>query len=369
MKKHFCLIIFLLFIASFFIFNGPAQAQPIGIKISPVRIEDLVDPGQVFNETIKVKNDSSIAKTLFVYLRDFKAEGESGQPKLIAPGTEKGSYLAAWINITNEGIDFGAREEKEIEFSVAVPANVGPGGYYGAILFGTEPPRIHVDGEDKGAGMAIGQQTGCLLLLRVKGDVLEEARVREFTTDKNIYGTPFDVNFLLRIENVGNVHIKPYGSITVTNMFGKEVGSIRVNEGGSNVLPNSIRRFETAWSGKNGFGRYKADCALTYGTKVDLGGQGMQSLFSEKNFWIIPWNIIIPVLLGLIIILALFILLLRLYRNKAIKKALEQAGLRRTRYVKKYQGPSPAMHFSLILLVVFIILFLLIGSIYLIFFA
>ena len=368
MKKYF-LIIFLLFIAGFFIFSSPVQAQPIGIKISPVRIEDLVDPGQIFNETIKVKNDSSIAKTLFVYLRDFKAEGESGQPKLIAPGAESGNYLAAWINITNKGIEFGPNEEKEIEFSINVPANAGPGGYYGAILFGTQPPRIHVDGEDKGAGMAIGQQTGCLLLLRVKGDVLEEARVREFTADKSIYGTPFGVNFLLRIENVGNVHIKPYGNIAITNMFGKEVGNIKVNEGGSNVLPNSIRRYEENWSGKNGFGRYKASCALTYGTKIDLGGQGMQSLFSEKSFWIIPWNIIIPILFGLIITLALFILLLRLYRNKAIKKALEQAGIRRTRYVKKYQGPSPAMHFSLILLAVFIILFLFIGSIYLIFFA
>ncbi|MEA3398260.1 MAG: hypothetical protein U9R06_00760 [Patescibacteria group bacterium] len=346
----------------------PAQAQ-VGIKITPVRLEELVDPGETINAAVKVVNNSNETKTFYAYLRDFKAEGELGRVKLIAPGSEEGCFVASWIDITAEGTEFKPGEEKSVSYSIHVPADTGPGGYYGAILFGTVPPKLSLDSEDKGAGMAIAQQAGSLVLLHVKGDVIEDARIREFNTNKRIYGTPYDVNFLVRIENLGNVHVKPHGLININNMFGKEVGAVRVNDNGGNILPNTIRRFEYNWTGDMGFGRYKASLGMTYGTPGDEGGQGKQTLYTEISFWIIPWRIVIPILLGLVLFGASLFLLLRLYRNKAVKKAMERAGMGRMRYVLKFQGPSPALHLSLILLVVFIVIFLIVGSVYLLFFA
>ncbi len=368
-KKIYFLTAVLAVSFSGFLLGNCALAQSVGIKISPVRIEEIVEPGQILLQQLKVTNESDIAKVLFVYLRDFKAEGESGKPKLIIPGSEDGYFLASWIDITTEGTEFGPKEERTISFKINVPPDAGPGGYYGAILFGTKPPRLFLESEEKGAGMSIAQQTGGLVLLQVKGDVIEESRIREFTTDENLYSAPFSVNFLIRIENLGNVHVKPHGEIKIKNMFGQEVEIIRVNDKGANVLPNSIRRFVTSWEGSRGFGRYTASLGLTYGTSADLGGQGKQTLYTEKYFWIIPWKIITPIFLSLIFISALFILLLRLYKNKAVRKAMEQAGLGHVRYVKKYQGSSPALHFGLILLIVFIILFLIVTATYFIFFA
>jgi hypothetical protein len=250
-----------------------------------------------------------------------------------------------------------------------VPVEAGPGGYYGAILFGTSPPKLSLSSADKGAGMAIAQQTGSLVLLQVKGDVYEEARIREFNTDKGIYGTPFDVNFILRVENLGNVHVKPAGLISIKNMFGKEVGQIQVNNTGANVLPKSIRRFGYVWSGNMALGRYQATLGLSYGTATDKGGQGKQSLVTEIYFWIVPWKIVIPALCGLVFFGGMLFLLLRLYKNKAVRRAMEQAGLGHIRYVPKFEGPSPTLHLALILLIVFIIMFLVVGSVYLVFFA
>lgn len=374
MKKRYfysyALLFLLLTVVVCLGFGQKVMAQEVGIKVSPVRIEELVDPGQILNLEIKVSNESDVEKIFYVYLRDFKAEGESGRPKLISPGSEEGYYLASWIDITREGLKFAPREEKTVPFTVNVPADIGPGGYFSAILFGTEPPRVQLDSEDKGAGMSIGQQTASLVLLQVKGEVDERAQIREFNTDKDFYNTPFTVNFLVRIENNGNVHIKPRGTITIVNMFNKEVGVVRVNENGGNILPNSIRHFSNiSWEGKNYFGRYTATLGLTYGTSVQNKGQGMSSLLSVKSFWIIPWRIIIPVFLGLIFIASVLMLLLKLYKNKAIRKAMAQAGLGHVSYVKKYEGPSPAWHIGLILLVILVVLFLAIITIYFFFFA
>ncbi len=371
MKKYFAfLFIFVLFFNFLLFFDvGSLEAQTIGIKISPVRYEELVEPGVQINRILNVENQSDTTKTLYAYLRDFRAEGEGGQPKLIAPGTEQGYFLASWIDISGEGIEFKPNEAREIHFQINVPLDAGPGGYYGAILFGTEPPRLKLDGEDKGAGMAVSQQTGSLILLQVKGKVKEEARIREFVTNKGLYSTPFDVEFLTRIENLGNVHVKPIGTITINNMFNKEIGSIRVNDGGANVLPNSIRRFSENWQGENGFGRYVATIGLSYGTSANLGGQGKQTLYTETIFWIVPWRIIIPIVLTLIILLSLTILFLKLYKNRAVRRAMEQAGYGRVRMVKKYQGPSPIIYISVILLVVLIVVFMIMSLIYFFLFA
>jgi hypothetical protein len=371
MKKIVLFVAAMSFAAfSFFINAESTHAQgDVGIKISPTRYEELVDPGQVLQREITVANESGTDKQMFVYLRDFRAEDETGEPTLIAPGTGDSSSLASWLQITTDAIDFKAGEEKTIPFSINVPKSAGPGGYYGAIYLGTEPPRINVNSADKGAGMAIAQQAGSLILLQIKGAADERAEIREFNTEKDLFGTPFDIKFITRIENLGNVHVKPNGLISIKNMLGREVASIRVNEKGGNVLPASIRRFDVSWQGKMGFGRYVASLGVTYGTPVDKGGQGMQSLYTEKYFWIVPWKIIIPVLLSLIILVSLFVLFLKLYKNKAVRKAMEQAGFRNVKYMKQQKGPSPAMHFSLVLLSILIILFLLITAVYFLFFA
>jgi len=360
-----------LLMALVFINVNTVYAQPSsGIKISPVKVEEMADPGQRLRSEVSITNESGEAKTFYVYLRDFKSEGEAGGARLIAPGSEEGNYLASWIDITKEGLFLNPGQEMSVPFTVNVPESAGPGGYFGAIVFGTEPPRLQQENEDKGAGMAIAQQTAALVLLRIKGDVLEDAQVLEFNTDKDFYGTPFNVDFTVRIENSGNVHIKPFGSISIKNMFGKEISVVKVNEKGGNILPKSIRNFAgNVWSGDNAFGKYTATLGITYGVSVDDGGQGKSSLVSVKSFWIIPWRILAPVFLVLFFISGMFVLFVRFYKNKAVRKAMERAGLPNVRYASSSRGSSPAMHFSLVLVIVFVILFAMLSALYFLFFS
>lgn len=368
-KKGILFAIFLMAVIFFKTENVYAQSG-VGIKISPVRIEEMVDPGQSMRSEVSITNESNETKTFFVYLRDFKSEGEAGSARLIEPGSEEGNYLASWIVISKEGIQLQPGEARTIPFSVNVPAEVGPGGYFGAIVFGTEPPRIQLDNEDKGAGMSVAQQTACLVLLRVKGDVYEDAQIVEFNTDKDFYSTPFAVDFTIRIENIGNVHIKPRGSISIKNMFGKEVSVVKINEKGGNILPKSIRNFaQNIWKGDNAFGKYTASLGITYGVSADEGGQGKNSLVSVKTFWIIPWRILIPIILILLFISGVFMLFIKLYKNKAVRKAMERAGLPNVRYVKTRKGSSPTVHFSVILVIVFVMMFILLSGIYFLFFS
>jgi hypothetical protein len=369
-RNVFCLVFFGILLSGVFLSIDKVHAQSVGIKISPVKVEEIVEPGQIFEGKLKVTNESNIDKKFFVYLKDFKAGDENGSPVIIAPGSEEGYYLASWIDITSVGIDFKAGEEKLIPYSVKIPDDAGPGGYFGGVYFGTEPPKLSLDGGDQGAGMSVAQQAGCLLLLRVKGEVYEEAFIREFTTDKKYYSAPFDVNFSVRVENKGNVHIKPYGAIRITDMFGREKKSVMINSERGNVLPKSIRRFTGDWGGKYGFGKYTVELGLTYGQSEKSGGQGMQSMVAYQSFWIIPWKIIGPFLIAILVLLTVFILTVKIYKDKAVKSAMRRAGVEHVKTIKNEQkGDSPLAHVLLILTVVMIVLFLIFMSVYFLFFA
>jgi hypothetical protein len=78
-------------------------------------------------------------------------------------------------------------------------------------------------------GAAVGYDVANIVSIRVAGDVSEGAEIRQFSTDQFVYGST-DVNFTLRIENLGNVLVRPSGPLEITNMFGKTVATLVFNE-------------------------------------------------------------------------------------------------------------------------------------------
>jgi len=360
-KKFFLLFLILFLIPHHFVFG-------IATRISPIRIDRLVFPGQVLEEKITIANLSDSPATYYFYLADFRAAGEMGEAELVAPGTEKEYSLVSWIKITGEPIELGPKEEKEILFQIKIPDNASPGGYYGAIVAATTPPQVRGEGRERGAIVGIAQQTACLVLLQIAGPVEEEAMVREFSTDKDFYfQIPFEVKFISRIQNLGNVHIKPSGIIEIKNQFGKTIETIPVNPDGANVLPKTIRRFENSWKRDTGFGKYTASLVLSYGTPPDRGGQGIKSLYAQTSFWILPLKIVLPIAIGILVFVIIFILFLRFYKQLAIKTALEEAGIPPSLRIRGRKRPTlPLILTFILILLAILIIFALIYILFLI---
>ncbi|MEI7498323.1 MAG: hypothetical protein WCK11_03515 [Candidatus Falkowbacteria bacterium] len=337
------------------------------ITVSPTRVDELVSGGEVITRSIKITNVSETTKKIYAYLRDFTAEGEEGRPRLIIPGTEQGSFLSSWISMQKTSYDFLPNQQQEFTFTIRIPKDTGPGGYYGAVVFGTNPPELRPDSGDKGAAIGISQQAASLILLQIAGDAQESATIRDFTADKQIYGTPYEVKFQTRIENEGNVHLKPRGSIEISNMFGRKIETLMVNEQNANVLPKSIRKYENSWQGNVGFGRYRAALSLSYGTPVGQGGAGMQSLNATTYVWVLPGKIMLIGGAVLAVLFLLFYFFLRTYKQKAIKRAIREMGGSRDHLPRnRHHAPS---HSGLITLIVVLILILIGAAIFFLFFA
>ncbi len=322
MKIKILFFSFFLLVFSFGFLEKPTVDAVV--EASPFRIEEVVEPGERVTNFITVTNASDEVQTFHTFVMDFAPRGERGSVRLLPIGTQEGPFLSSWVDIPDEGMTFAPREKKQVQVNFRVPQNVGPGGYYGAVVFGPKAPEIK---EGEGSVIALTHQVGVLVLFQVKGDAHYEARIREFTTDYNFYENPFVVNFTTRVENLGNVHVKPVGTIKIESMRGSQVAALPVNEAGANALPDSIRRFENTWEDDFGLGKYTATLVLSFGGLGGDTGVGIRTVTAQTTFWIIPWDVVIPAGVGLLVLIIIITLVTKWYKDKAVREVLRQAGL------------------------------------------
>lgn len=288
-----------------------AQQQGAGIKLIPATIEDGAQPGETVEERVTVTNISDEEKVFYLYTREIKGVQESGAPIFTEPGAEvTGFEITEWITLAETELVLSPGQVIDVPVTIAVPDDASPGSHFGGIFVSVEPPRLR----EIGAG--VGYEVASIVSIRVAGDVIDDARIRSLSTDRFVYGEK-DVEFLARVENQGNILIRPRGPMTITNMYGQEVAAITVNDSLAGVFPNTTRDFTIEWNDESlGFGKYEAVLALVY-----EGDRGQNTIDATVSFWVLPTNIIVPILIGVLVLGVLIYILTRVYVNRAIAQA------------------------------------------------
>jgi hypothetical protein len=252
----------------------------LGLAVSPPTFELSANPGDKLERSIRVDNLVDKPIPITVDRRNFAALGEEGQAVLTEEVTP--FSLASWIKVDPTTVTIPAKASHVFKFTVAVPANAEPGGHFGSIVFRTLPPSPSQSG-----GYAVGQEIGSLLLLKIAGNAREQAQIESFQATRDFWESG-PIEFESRIKNLGNIHIKPTASITISDMFGRKVAVVPVDP--LNVLPNSTRRLPAVWKGQGLFGRYTATLSVSYGDK-------QQIITSTTSFTVIPYKPIVATLL------------------------------------------------------------------------
>ena len=301
------LCVCMLFFVWFYIFPGRANAA-VGLTIEPAIIEEGVVPGQVFSSVIKATNLDEVTHTFYIVKRDIRELSAGGQPLFAKEGEKTEFEMSSWINIPKTSIVIKAGETEEIPFSITVPVGASAGGHFGGLFLSMSAPEL----EESGVG--VGYQVGTIINLRIAGEIREEAKIREFSTDKAIYGSP-NVDFIIGVENLGNVLIRPRGLLEITDFWGRKLPTMIVNDAGGAVLPGGTREFETTWEGGMfDFGRYQVVMSLVYGR------EGRQTISSTLSFWILPLKVILPIVGGILALIVLVLALMQFHIKKKVKE-------------------------------------------------
>ena len=273
-----------------------------GISISPAMYDELHDPNTTHRFTLRVTNEEPRDRVLFITARDITGVLPDNTPIFAEPGTNLSGYeLASWLEFSDTEIAVGPSESTTIEVTIWIPEDAPPGSHFGGINIASEAPQLR----QSGAGIAYGVTN--IMHIRVAGDADEQAMIRSLSTDKYFYGST-DVQFTARVTNDGNVLQRPDGLLEITNMFGREVAQLRVNESRRGIYPGSEQTFVATWFEENpGFGRYEAVLSMSYGSA------GRRTITSAVSFWILPLNIIVPAVGVLAVLLLAVYIGVRLY--------------------------------------------------------
>jgi hypothetical protein len=313
-------------ILSFFFSATVAHA----LTITPVRIEINGDPGTTLTEEMTLINEQDTTITYYSSYANFEAQGDTGSPAFVNPTEGIGTWMKTAPSIT-----LGPKESKTISLAITIPANTTPGGYFGAIFWGTAPEST-TPGE-----VAISAKTGMLVLLSVNGEVKEAGGLVDFQTkNKTFWYNTLPVSFEYRFRNDGGDRVKPVGKITIRNTVYLRADRIDANPVQGNILPSSTRKFTVDWikhpesadaplatSAMGAFfhkvgyqwrnfavGLYFANIDIAYGT------QGQRATDTVK-FFVFPWQLLIVLVLALFIIWRGGKKLLKAYNRFIISKA------------------------------------------------
>jgi hypothetical protein len=284
--------------------------QVQGLSIDPFLIEVNASPGDIVTRTITLTNTTNEPLDFIASINDFVPNGTTGQPLFLGTNVDADPKfsLSQWIVITKQPqFIIPSNGSTTVEFTITIPASVEPGTHYGGILFGRPP------GSPDATGSAVQLKAGAIILVKL-GQSQESIEIEKLSSDKKIYwGGP--INFTTILSNLGNVHSKPKGEITIKNIVGALITQLPINRDANIVLPESKRDFNVQWHQHYAFGRYVAEEVIYYGNpKLELR--------RSVIIWVVPIKQIIVT----VVALALLALVMRW-----IKKRYDRYIIRRAR--------------------------------------
>ena len=298
------------------------------LTISPARIEINGDPGATVGGEFTLINEQPTPQTYYASYENFTAQGETGAP---AFSPEKVG-LDSWLSVIPTQITIAPGQAVKVPYAITIPKEADPGGYFAAIFWSSSPP---ANGNNQ---VSIGAKVGLLILLRVNGPITESAGITQL--DKNGHGffyTTLPVTFRYKFRNNGGDRVQPSGTMTIRDTLFLPAAHLDANATVGNILPGSVRQFTVEWIKQpatgpiNGFfnavqyewqnfavGLYSAHLNLLYGSN---------NLHATKTTWffVFPWQLMICIILGLIIVIGGGRRFIRGYNRRIITRA--QAGM------------------------------------------
>lgn len=289
-----------------------ATEEKMTVAITPPVFQVNLSHGDVWKSTVKIINLNPYSLFVRVSVADMKKGGSGFETPV--------DSMERWVDVPRQVLFLGAEKSIDVPFSVSVPHDAPPGGHYAFILVGIETE----DGKSKEGG-GVSSYVSSSLFVRVGGDIHEEGDFREFSTEKMFYEKA-DVSFRIRFENTGNVHLRPYGIITIYDVWGKKRVELPVNEGGGAriLFPHTLQIFSPRWVSDQGVletGFYRAEAQLRF------GDNDARVVRQALYFFVIPFKELIIGTSVLLIVLLFIGYVIRMYIRWMLTLEYRRLGL------------------------------------------
>ena len=273
--------------------NDPAG---IGIRISPVRIDLTLDPGQQYTGNFRVANSGSTKLNLTMDTAPYTPIGETYE----ADYDTRTNYtqIVDWVTYDQPEFSLEPGAELTVTYHINVPLDVPAGGQYAMLFARTTDPN--------GVGNVQSiSRTGPILLAQVNGETRREGIFINQNVTGLVLGSSFAATTTIR--NTGNVDFPVTNYLEIRNFF---TGNIELsnydNPTSFSVLPETTRLISLPWPDAPNIGLFRAQYTVIF---LD------EEYIVEKLVLILPFWLVLIVIF-LIVFLIIWIILRRRSRQK-----------------------------------------------------
>ncbi len=268
-----------------------AQSASQAITISPASTRLSIDPGASTTESFEIINGGADGYTVDLTTAPYRVVGETYSPEFTQlPGTVDASE---WVKLQHSSEFLDGYKVLSTSYTVSVPANTAPGGYYAVIFAQTSQEQ-----SSETSGVIPHNRVGNILYITVNGDVKKSGSVAGDALPFVSFSPNIPLN--IKVTNDGGVHFETKVTFRVTDITGKEIYQ---SEQDRIVLPSTVRDISTTWESGLPVGIYTVERQAT------VAGETMK-LDSQKIVIISPWFLICSLIfIGSVI--ALFVLRVR----------------------------------------------------------
>jgi hypothetical protein len=268
---------------------GPAQTAG-GVKRSS--FDFVVAAGGVQDDSVVVSNLSDQKKSYFVYVANgFTTDtGKIAVRPNEAPKTGVATWLKFGPDLPDGQIILEPKTAAVIPFRINVPIDASPGDY--AFGIAAVPPALRpvpVQGENR---TTVVDAVAVAVQLRVQGPLRPSVRITKLTVESTPPLIPFlirgETDVRIEITNDGNQRLPATVHIREENLFGRTIHT-DPDRLLPSLLPGDTVTVRARW--------HKAP--LVKGSivvDVTTEGAGGAGATRSREFWSIPWKLIIAII-------------------------------------------------------------------------
>lgn len=225
----------------FLLTSQPTHAQSTPerrLRISPLRSELVIEPGQAIKGSFSLKNTGSTMLRVNLSAEEFTVTNDqydyAFQPK---------SPINKWVNFAENNITIDADQTYTADYLISVPIGAEPGGKYFS-LFASALPTVN-------NGITSVDRVGSLVYLTVPGAITKTGELVSLNSPIISTGA---IRWSASIRNSGSAHFRSQHDATVTTLWNTDVST---STSSKLILPASIRLLQGTIDSPKWLGIYK----------------------------------------------------------------------------------------------------------------
>jgi hypothetical protein len=243
------LIVGLACLATLCLSPATAYAATQDITMTPTSASPVINPGSVYHGSLRVLDQGKTGYRFLVYATPYRVSGENYTPDFTVLPTAPN--ISSWLNFSTPGGYINPGQMVTVDYTVSVPENTQPGGYYAAAFAETQYPKIP-------NSITLNERVGELFYVQVAGPVVEKGEL--LTWQSNFFQKP-PLTSTVRLQDDGSIHYPATIQLNVKDILGHSKYSLyTVKE----LLPQTVRKVVMPWNKTPSLGLFKVTGSVSF---------------------------------------------------------------------------------------------------------